>query len=1199
MVSRTDDAIANDGGVAPGVQVYTLGSFRVLVRGHLVEDNVWRRRTARQLLKALLSRPGRRMTRDEVIELLWPESDSDAAGTNLRSTLHAMRRALEPEDAPTERLGVVFADRESVWLRPDVELWVDADMFEQIVEQGHRATDPLPHLQRASAMYQGDYLPDDVYEDWSMQRREALKRTWIDVQFELANQHIAQGEPEAAIIELQRLLAADHTEERAAQELMRLLLQLRRRAEALRVFQTLEQALREDIGVEPSEASRDLQRLAAAATTPAGGGAVFQCAYTFPDPKQLVGRDAELNRLLATVHRGRTAGQGLLLSAPAGTGKSALAGALVKAARRSGVLCLAGAAYDERSAIPLAAFQEAFTDFVLAASSNPLDSSVAAAAKELIEAVRGLVHRPAAPGAAPGAAPAERTRFFAAMLGLLRRLAERGPVLICLEDLHAADEATLQLLHYLLRQTRQTPVVFVGTFRDEALVAGEPLAKLVAALTREELAERFELAPLDRHSTDQLITVLLGAPVAADLSDSVYRATDGNPLYVEQVVLTLRDQGRLQTALDDMHAAIADASGASTVVRELIEGRLSRLSARARETLEIAAVLGHAFDYTDLLAAVDPTDEAALLMDLDEAIRAQLIRERPNGYAFSHSLLREGMYWSLSRPRRMLLHTRVGDVLERRAGPAARNMAAELAYHFVSGGQSAATRGRALQYSIYAGEHATSLASNREAVHHFEVACDLIKNNSLEVEDVTRASVFAGLGGAQIASGQYYPAISAFRKVLDLATDACARARAHHGISFALNHLANTAEAQFEAEAGLAEIGGLHGPEAAIERLTLQSQLAWLWFLRGRFADVLRLGLSMAQVAEELNESQWLAWAQTYIGAAHTGSGRTRQALDHYELMLTRGEQGASSTDRARNRTNLGLEYYRAGQFTTARAHLERAVALYREAFSEPRAVLALQGLGWVHLAQADLRRAQEYAELSAGIAREAKDRWLAECLQLSGELLRLKAQWPAATAALEEALAIHRLVGHAAATVETLIQLGTVADNRGDDAAARDAFLQATRAADQMDPAPCVAAAHRAFGLLILRAGEVESAAEHIAHAVSLVREMAGTLEYAQTLRAQAALELRTGEPDEALSTLGLAYAAPRTALVQAQLHLTHANVLLDLHRPHDAATQVDAARKLAEQLASPGLLALAESASGAVASALLQQAAPATIRR
>ena len=80
----------------PAVQVFALGGFKVVVRGQVLPEHAWRRKTARQLFKILLSRPNRRMTRDEVIELLWPESDPDAASSNLRSTIFALRHALDP-----------------------------------------------------------------------------------------------------------------------------------------------------------------------------------------------------------------------------------------------------------------------------------------------------------------------------------------------------------------------------------------------------------------------------------------------------------------------------------------------------------------------------------------------------------------------------------------------------------------------------------------------------------------------------------------------------------------------------------------------------------------------------------------------------------------------------------------------------------------------------------------------------------------------------------------------------------------------------------------------------------------------------------------------------------------------------------------------------------------------------------------------
>src|ERR1700704_4367228 len=123
----------------PAVQVYVLGGFRVVVRGRPLADSSWRRKTARQLFKILLSRPTRRMTRDEVIELLWPESDPEAASSNLRSTLFALRHALEPSTAPAD-VAVVFSDRDGFWLRPDLELWVDADAFEHTVDQAWRST---------------------------------------------------------------------------------------------------------------------------------------------------------------------------------------------------------------------------------------------------------------------------------------------------------------------------------------------------------------------------------------------------------------------------------------------------------------------------------------------------------------------------------------------------------------------------------------------------------------------------------------------------------------------------------------------------------------------------------------------------------------------------------------------------------------------------------------------------------------------------------------------------------------------------------------------------------------------------------------------------------------------------------------------------------------------------------------------------
>ena len=227
-------------------------------------------------------------------------------------------------------------------------------------------------------------------------------------------------------------------------------------------------------------------------------------------------------------------------------------------------------------------------------------------------------------------------------------------------------------------------------------------------------------------------------------------------------------------------------------------------------------------------------------------------------------------------------------------------------------------------------------------------------------------------------------------------------------------------------------------------RIQLQHQVALVWFTQGRFDDLLELGLTMVPLAERINQRGWFAWAHAVVGFAHTGSGRSGLALQQYELVLAHNELGGDQLNIASAHANLGLESYRGGRFAAAQAHLERAVALYRESFSDLRAVLALQGLGLVHLALGNLGRAQEYADLAGGLASEAHDRWLAECLELTGALQTLRTEWDAAEASLKRGLEIGQLAGNGAATIDVFVRLGHVHEYRGAHAEALGLYRQA-----------------------------------------------------------------------------------------------------------------------------------------------------------
>ena len=120
-------------------------------------------------------------------------------------------------------------------------------------------------------------------------------------------------------------------------------------------------------------------------------------------------------------------------------------------------------------------------------------------------------------------------------------------MLLCLEDLHAADGVTLGLIRYLRRRAGRLPLVIVATYRDDEVRPGQELDRLIATLTREGVT-RIDLVPLDRGQSGELIASLLDGPVSERLRDSLYATTEGNPLFLEQSVLALREAGRIGRA---------------------------------------------------------------------------------------------------------------------------------------------------------------------------------------------------------------------------------------------------------------------------------------------------------------------------------------------------------------------------------------------------------------------------------------------------------------------------------------------------------------------------------------------------------------------------------------------------------------------------------------------------------------------------
>jgi predicted ATPase/DNA-binding SARP family transcriptional activator len=312
----------------PPIRATLLGRVRISVGERTIGDDAWSLRSARSLLLLLLITPGHAMPKERVLDTLWPEASPDVGRNALYKALHLLRRILEPELTSARKSAYIDTRGAMIGISSDVEVWVDADACEAELR---RATAAAPEARRqllrdAVALYGGELLPSDPYEDWPIARREALQHAWEGAVLELAALDLEAGEPQASVPSLELLLAIDPTIEAAHRALMRGYVAAGQRDRALRQYERCATALERELGLGPDAETRALHAaiLDTAPETELQPSLVTGPFNNLPTPPTaIVGRDREVERLRGTLWRQDV--RLVTLTGPGGVGKTRLA----------------------------------------------------------------------------------------------------------------------------------------------------------------------------------------------------------------------------------------------------------------------------------------------------------------------------------------------------------------------------------------------------------------------------------------------------------------------------------------------------------------------------------------------------------------------------------------------------------------------------------------------------------------------------------------------------------------------------------------------------------------------------------------------------------------------------------------------------------------------------------------------------------
>jgi predicted ATPase len=437
----------------------------------------------------------------------------------------------------------------------------------------------------------------------------------------------------------------------------------------------------------------------------------------------LVGRADHVARLRATLLAAREGhGRTLMLAGEAGIGKTRLAEEAATIAVAHGFTVLWGRSGEGEHHLPYVPIIEALRGYTRGRPPRALR-------RELQDAHALVALLPELAGGSLGLAPppplverpAERFRLWTAVMALLAAAAESRPLLLILDDLHWADEATIGLLAFLVRRCRESRLLLLGTLRED-LPDAHPLRSLILEGTR---AGSLDLMPINGLLLDEsaaLVEQHLGSALPEDQVSALHAQCNGNPFFIGELTALLRDRldGRPETTLASI---LAGEGTLPSTVRQTLTRRLDRLSNACRALLRAGAVIGSRFN-EDLLAAVVDQDLSDVEDTLDEAVSMGLVREgavaEGGGYVLVHALIGRALYEELMPGQRRRLHGRIAAILAKEAGEGRESKLDLVAYHYARTHE----HGPAARWLERAGDHAAAFFAHATAIRHYAQARD-------------------------------------------------------------------------------------------------------------------------------------------------------------------------------------------------------------------------------------------------------------------------------------------------------------------------------------------------------------------------------------------------------------------------------------------------------------------------------------------
>ena len=659
----------------------------------------------------------------------------------------------------------------------------------------------------------------------------------------------------------------------------------------------------------------------------------------------------------------------------------------------------------------------------------------------------------------------DKFRLFEGVRRFLSLCASKTPIFICLDNIHWADNGSMELLHYLIRALKNSSIFFFFVYRVEE-ARSSSFQNILHLMMHEGLYERVVLEPLEPADVARMLSLMIDDIPPSELIDYIFKETGGNPFFIEELMKSLETYDAF---IWDKDKWIFDKSRKAVIpysVEGVVDRKLGMLSTEACSLLEYAAVMGREFDFA-FLRDITKMNEGQLFDLMDEILEMRLLKESgEERYFFSEDIAREIIYRQISRVKLKHYHQAISEWLLNFYKGRTEEVIEELAHHIYLSGD----RERALGYCIIAGDRAGDAYANQDAIRFYTQAIECLDDKTMSGRESEKISCLKKRAKVLNLIGENEKATKGLEEAINKAQEIDNRKEeADCLIAFCkvYQDTAQYKEAAEKAERALEIYQELKDEKGKIEGL---NNIGIAYWNLGEYSKALEYYKSSLEITKEICDRKVEAKNLNNIGIIYGDIGEYSKALEYYRSSLEITKEICDRKVEAMSLNNIGIIYGDIGEYSKALEYYRSSLEITKEIGDRKVEAMSLNNIGIIHGLLGECSKALDFYQRSLKITEEIGARRVkAMSFNNIGVIYRILGDYSKALDFYQRTLKIAEEIGDRPTEAESLVGIGNIFIETREFTSAKKYCTRAHSLAQEIESRPILAKIYLSFTALYL----------------------------------------------------------------------------------------------------------------------------------